>query len=248
MTQRFAAISDIHGNSDALAAVLADIEAMGLRQIVNLGDHLSGPLDPVGTLALLRARQDMVNLRGNHDRWLVDLPPDRMSASDRHAHDLLDPAALNWLGGLPATAWMGDVFLCHATPGDDETYWLEDVTPQGVVFQRAHDEVAALAGEVQASLLLCGHTHLPRLVRLRDGRLIVNPGSVGLPGFDHDVPFAHLIEAGSPEARYAILERNKAGWHVTFRAVPYDASRMIGLAMAAGRPDWAGPLRSGWCR
>ena len=55
---RFVLIADIHGNADALAAVLADIDARegAGAGIVNLGDHLSGPLDPAGTAALLRGR------------------------------------------------------------------------------------------------------------------------------------------------------------------------------------------------
>lgn len=53
---RFAAIADIHGNADALAAVLRDIDAQGVAAIVNLGDHLSGPLAAAETLALIRAR------------------------------------------------------------------------------------------------------------------------------------------------------------------------------------------------
>jgi hypothetical protein len=45
---RFAVLSDIHGNLSALEAVLADIASRSVSQIVNLGDHLQGPLDPVG--------------------------------------------------------------------------------------------------------------------------------------------------------------------------------------------------------
>ena len=55
-------------------------------------------------------------------------------------------------------------------------------------------------------LILCGHTHIARAVRLRDGRMIVNPGSVGSPGYRDVHPFPHVIEAGTPDARYAILE------------------------------------------
>jgi predicted phosphodiesterase len=42
----FAVIADVHGNSFALEAVLEDIEQRGIQQIINLGDHLTGPLDP----------------------------------------------------------------------------------------------------------------------------------------------------------------------------------------------------------
>ena len=57
---------------------------------------------------------------------------------------------------------------------------------------------------ITQSLILCAHTHLARAVRLRDGRLMVNPGSVGWPGYRDTHPFPHVIEAGTPDARYAI--------------------------------------------
>ena len=64
---KFAAIADVHGNAVALEAVLADIAALGMNDIVNLGDHLSGPLEPRRTADLLMAR-DLVSIRGDQDR------------------------------------------------------------------------------------------------------------------------------------------------------------------------------------
>ena len=73
------------------------------------------------------------------------------------------------------------------------------------------------AEEISPSLILCGHTHIARAVRLRDGRLIVNPGSVGSPGYRDVHPYKHVVEAGSPDARYAILELTR--WHMA-RDIP----------------------------
>ena len=64
---RFAAIADIHGNLDALEAVLADIAREGITDVVNLGDHVSGPMEAAKTADLLRA-QDFVTIRGDQDR------------------------------------------------------------------------------------------------------------------------------------------------------------------------------------
>src|SRR5882757_588966 len=75
---------------------------------------------------------------------------------------------------------------------------------------------------IETSLILCGHTHIPRVVRLRDGRMIVNPGSVGLPGYDGQAPVSYVVEVGTPHACYAILERTRGGWSATIRYVPYD--------------------------
>lgn len=84
--ERFAVISDIHGNSDALAAVLADIDALQIQTIINLGDHLSGPLAARETADMLMARE-MICIRGNHDRWLVEKPLADMGPSDRVARE-----------------------------------------------------------------------------------------------------------------------------------------------------------------
>ncbi len=73
-------------------------------------------------------------------------------------------------------------------------------------------------------MIVCGHTHIPRLVRLANGQTIVNPGSVGVAAYSDDAPVPHAMENYSPDASYAILEKT-AGWDVTFRKVPYDTQR-----------------------
>ena len=84
-------------------------------------------------------------------------------------------------------------------------------------------------------MLLCGHTHVPRAVRLRDGRLIVNPGSVGLQ-----------INHGSPDARYAIVELRGGKYYPSFHAVPYDHFAAARQAEANGFPQWRDALVTGW--
>ncbi len=84
-------------------------------------------------------------------------------------------------------------------------------------------------------VLLCGHTHIPRVVRLADGRLLVNPGTVGLP---------FLI--GSPDARYAIIERRDGQWSAELIAIPYDRAPAIAQATALGHPGFAKAIQTGW--
>ena len=128
---RFAAIADVHGNYLALEAVLADIRAQGISEIVNLGDMASGPLDARRTMDALMAL-DAVHVLGNHDRYLIDRPPEKMGSWDRPAHAQLEARHLDWLRAVPKTAVFRDqVFLCHATPDHDEVYWLETVLPDG---------------------------------------------------------------------------------------------------------------------
>ena len=94
---RLAIIADIHGNSLALEAVLADIDRRGVREIVNLGDVASGPLWPRETVESIQARH-IPTVRGNHDRWVAE---GVTGGSDRYARERLDDAQRAWLGALP---------------------------------------------------------------------------------------------------------------------------------------------------
>ncbi|MNT34733.1 hypothetical protein D3C72_1707300 [compost metagenome] len=78
------------------------------------------------------------------------------------------------------------------------------------------------------------------------GMLLVNPGSVGLQAYSDDHPVAHQVENGSPDARYAIVERTAQGWQVEFVSVPYPHESMALLAEQRGRPEWAFALRTGF--
>jgi diadenosine tetraphosphatase ApaH/serine/threonine PP2A family protein phosphatase len=243
---RFAAIADVHGNHLALEAVIADIRAQGIDDIVNLGDMASGPLDARRTMDALMAL-DAVHVLGNHDRYLIDRPPEMMGSWDRPAHAQLEPRHLDWLRAVPANRVFRDrVFLCHATPATDEVYWLETVCPDGTVRMATLESIEHAAEGIAQSLILCAHSHVARAVRLRDGRLIVNPGSVGCPGYRDVRPYPHVIEAGTPDARYAILERVGGAWQVTFRHVPYDHDPMAALARRNGQPELANALSTGW--
>lgn len=240
--QRLAVIADVHGNAEALEAVLADIARRGVATVVNLGDNANGPLEPARCVALLRARVG-VNVRGNGDREVADAATQLGSA--RFARERLDGAAITWLGGLPAMHEGDGWTAFHAEPECDEAYLLEDVTPGGVRL-RERAAVADRLRNVRGELLLCGHTHVPRAVTLEEGRLVVNPGSVGLPAYRAAEPHAHKMENGSPHARYAIVERGARGWSVEFHAIAYDWAKAAEQARAAGWADWARNVETGY--
>jgi diadenosine tetraphosphatase ApaH/serine/threonine PP2A family protein phosphatase len=243
---RFAAIADIHGNAPALEAVLADIARLGIAEIVNLGDHVSGPLEARRTAEILIER-GFPSIRGDQDRRLVEL--DRTGGSTRVDYRQLDRKHLDWLAALPPTLlFRGEVLLCHGSPKDDAAYWLDGVLADGTIAARPLGEIEPDAAGVAASLILCAHTHIPRIVRLSDGRLAVSPGSVGLPGYDGHRPVYHKVQTGTPDACYAILERTGGLWQVTIRHVPYDHMAMAELAARNGRPDWARAIATGWLR
>ena len=241
---RIAAISDIHGNLWALEAVLADIGRRGVDMVVNLGDILSGPLMPRATAERLMAL-NFPTIAGNHERQVLEGDPANMGASDLHAHKDITDEQRDWMLRLPKCLRVGDdVLLVHGTPDSDLIYFMETVTEQGTR-PATHNEVLERAGNADASLILCGHTHLPRAMRLDDGRLVVNPGSVGLQAFSVDQPFPHKAENLTPHARYCIVERSAAGWSVAQYAVAYDWDSASDLAVRNNRPEWGFALRTG---
>jgi diadenosine tetraphosphatase ApaH/serine/threonine PP2A family protein phosphatase len=244
-TPPIAVLSDIHGNRWALEAILDDVRRRGIRDMVNLGDCLYGPLDPAGTARILM-ELDMVTVRGNEDRIIPDESgshPD--SPSLPFVRAALQPAHLLWLERLPLTAVaFGDFLLCHGTPESDHDYLLREVTARGcrpLPAERVEMKLAA----VRQKAVLCGHDHLPAWLRLPGGGHVIDPGSVGLPAYRDDLPFPHAMEAGSPHARYSVVTADGPGLEVLNVAVAYDWDAAAREAERNGRPDWAACLATG---
>ena len=243
---RFAVIADIHGNHLALEAVLADIDRLGIKDTINLGDCFSGPLTAGKTFEILSNRE-MVTVRGNHDRYLVDRPYEQMGSWEKPVFEQLPPVGFNWIKTLPKTTVFRErVFACHATPQDDNLYWLETVTPDGRMALSGADRIEALAVGIPCPLILCGHSHVARLVELKDGRLIVNPGSVGIQAYEDDDPDQpHIMESGHAKACYAEIDMTGDDIHTTFHQVTYDCESMARHADSVGEAQWALALRRG---
>ena len=179
---RVAVLSDIHGVLPALEAVLAEPEVAAADRVVLTGDIAAGP-QPAEVIDLLRAQGERVLwVAGNADRELVEYRrgkrddiPDPMGP---FAAAALREEQVGFLEGLPATLTLsvrglGRVLFCHATPRDDEEVVLVDSRPA-----RWTEVFDGLDHSVRT--VVCGHTHMP-YVRLAQGRLVVNPGSVGMP-------------------------------------------------------------------
>ncbi|OIJ87341.1 YfcE family phosphodiesterase [Streptomyces sp. MUSC 14] len=182
MLNRVAVLSDIHGVLPALEAVLAEPEVSAADRIVLTGDITAGP-QPTQVLDLLTGLGDrIVWISGNADRELLehrrgqrDSIPDPIApwAAEQLREDHLD-----LLGRLPRSVslpvrGLGQVLFCHATPRDDEEVVLVDSH-----LDRWRDVFSGLDDDVRT--VVCGHTHMP-FVRLAHGRLVINPGSVGMP-------------------------------------------------------------------
>ncbi len=189
---RYAIISDVHANTDALDRVLADAATQGVERIVCLGDVVGYGPQPAEAVKRVRERC-AITLAGNHDDAVsgrgdadafIDLAGDAVA---RH-RDALAPDDLAWLKALP---WSYKLEGAVAAHGDV-------CEPQKFYYVENADDATANFNATDAQLLFVGHTHVPVIFltgrsgavyrvapqdfTLEDGkRYIVNPGSVGYP-------------------------------------------------------------------
>jgi putative phosphoesterase len=228
---RIAMLSDIHGNSIALDAVLADIEAQGgVDAYWILGDFSSMGYDPVGVLERITKLPGVSFLQGNHDRYIItgERPGPTLEQALVYPHlipSLLAMAEnLAWTqGNIRASGWWNwfeqlplelrltlpdstRVLGVHVAPGLDDG--------PGIIPLLSDDELSALLAPAEADLVIVGHTHVP-LDRTVDHVRVLNLGSVSNPMRER------------LEATYAILEANVDGYDLQLRYVDYNRQAVI---------------------
>ena len=198
-----ALISDAHGNTPALRAVLDDIKEQGFEKIYFLGDAVNG-LDPGGCLQLLR-ESGAICLKGNAEHMVCTKDIESYRWESKPEFEWIVPETLWWKGQIspdlfafievwPDDLVDGDVYFVHDSPMDRlrEKEVPEGLPPQyarlvfhGYGFPPDHKEqdlqenLAILDSEGHR-LLFCAHTHEP-YIRSYSGKIICNTGSVGLP-------------------------------------------------------------------
>ena len=241
---RIAIISDIHGNSIALPEVVKDIRNRGADTIINLGDSLYGPLDPKGTYELL-VSNDIISLSGNEDRIILEnLNKESDSETLEYVKSQIDNPIIEWLKSLPfhiVTDW--DMYCCHGTPQSDTDYLLEKLVHDCISIREMH-EIDKLLTNIIQNIVVCGHSHISNIVET-NCRLIVNPGSLGLPAYNDDVPIFHRMQNYNPRANYAILNINGNSKSVERFSIDYDYRQAATLAMKNNRSDWAEWIKTG---
>ncbi len=235
---RIALLADIHGNSIALDAVLADIERRGgVDGYWLLGDYCAIGFDPAGVVERLLALPNATFIRGNSERYLVsgerpnptfervaektDLIP---LLAEVHGHfgwiagHLAGRGYFEWLKTLPfeqrVTLPDGTrVLLVHGSPSYDAGSGLNPTVSD----DRAHE----LIGDAQADVIGVGHFHMT-MDRWLDGLRIINPGSVS----------NHLTS--DIRASYAILTAEAQGYDVAFHRVAYDNAAALAATRSCG--------------
>jgi len=246
--QKIAVVSDIHGNILALEAVADDIGKRNVDIVFNLGDHVSGPLWPQETVRFLLST-GWKHILGNHDRQLTQLDPGDHGLSDSYAYNNIGKHELDWIASLPQVyIYEETIFAFHGSPNDDLTYLLETIE-NGRTHLASKPEIIERLDGVTFPIVVCGHTHQPRVILLENGTTIVNPGSVGLQGYRDTGNTPHIVEVGSPHARYAIITRCDNGKEsIEFISLEYDWEKAAEKADSENRGDWAMALRTGFVR
>ncbi|MCL4459318.1 MAG: metallophosphatase family protein [Chloroflexi bacterium] len=223
---RIAAISDIHANLKALEAVLDDIYAQQVDQVVVAGDLAFGGPEPSAVLERLLDLPCPI-VQGNTDAVVSSPDLEQRAAGHKGlvvlqclwAQQQLEPKQRRFLAELPLQCTIAgpegtSLLVVHATPRDQSENIFPD-TPEEVVRE-------ALAG-ADSPLIVCGHVHLP-FVRPINGRLWVNVGSVGRP-FDGDL-----------RAGYGLLTYENHSWKVEHRRVAYDVEATVEAILRRDMP------------
>lgn len=242
---KVAVISDVHGNRLALETVLEDIHKKNIRTVINLGDSIYGPLWPEESALLLR-KDNIIHVLGNEDEILFN--QSSQNPTCEFVLDQISSETLTWLKSIPMIYRMEKDFVgFHGTANSNHEYLVEKVTgiKGNEIMIKSDEELMTELESIPENLILCGHSHAPHIIRLTDGKLIVNPGSVGLPAYDHDKPSFHRIQNFTPYARYMILEANGMGFNYELRILNYDYETAANLAKKNKRNDWAYWLMTG---
>lgn len=241
---RVALISDIHGNSLALDAVLEDVRHQGgVDEYWCLGDYVALGPDPVGVMSRLEALPAARFIRGNTDRYVAygDRPEpslDQVAADVRLLPRLVEVAhTFAWTQGMVTAAdrlhWLSTLSLdfrstlgtlrvlaVHAAPGQDDGRGIPpDLTPE---------QLSQVLEDCEADVVLVGHTHRATN-RLAGGTRVVNPGAVS---FSDD-----------GAAHYAILESTGRDLRCLARSVPYDRRAVIAQLERVRHPGRAFLIR-----
>jgi putative phosphoesterase len=235
---RIAIISDIHGNSVALDAVLNDIKKIDVDHIVCLGDAVQGGPQPAEVVARLRELGCPV-VMGNADDWLLsgvdsgaeNIPEERrvrLDAVREWQLTQLDASDLSFIGTFKPTIQI---------PLDDERILLcYHGSPQSfdhiILPQTPDEEVRQFLEPKEQVVYTGGHTHM-QFIRHFGRTFHFNPGSVGV-AYRHDQPDDHFRL--DPWAEYALLTSTAGTLSLEFRRIAFDVQSLLSIYKASGRP------------
>lgn len=211
---KLALLGDVHGNADALSAVLVAAQKMGVEHLLVTGDLVGYYFAPAKVLELLAPWSRHV-VRGNHedmlaasrkDRAMLELIMNRYGSGIRLALEQLSESQLNEVCSLPHPLQLDldgcRILLCHGAPWDVDQY----------VYPDARQDLLQRCIEPEVDFVVLGHTHYSMDKHIGDVQ-IVNPGSVGQP------------RNRLPGAQWAFLDTTSR--RLELRVEPYDREPLI---------------------
>jgi len=232
---KLAVISDIHGNLEALQAVLADMDRLGLAQIVSLGDNIGYGPDPEAVMESLRTR-DILSIMGNHELALIDSksldlfnPLARDSLLQTKA--LLSEKSLGAIPKLPLSMTLAGCLLVHGVPPSDVNTYLFDLS---------FAQLQRIMQSMEKDICMVGHTHELALLTYSQGKLHVDPLKMGVHSVEEDTKvMVNVGSVGQPrdennQAKYVIWDTESRTLEVRF--VPYDIQKTVEKILAFGFP------------
>ena len=255
--QRVAVISDVHGNLEALTSVLADIDALGVTEILNLGDMVGYGPEPEACVQLLRGR-GVPSVLGNHELGLAEAQargffnPQARKALDR-TRELVSDETMMYFRTLPRTMEAHGALFVHGCPPGLVSKYLYELDadalretfalyPQALCFAgHTHDleRISFFPGQKPGTGRI-GRKGLGRGQARLDGRArhILNIGSVGQPRDGNNKAKYVLWTPGRAPADTPgdMRADTRANTNIEVRFVPYDIARTAARIMEVGLP------------
>lgn len=243
---RAALFSDIHGNIDALDAILDDTSRTGVDEYWIVGDLVANGPAPAEVVRRLQSLPRTRIVRGNTDRYVlsgdvtgllptIDPPaslddvPALVATTSAHAWTrgclTAVPEGYTWLNALPVEhrTTLPDgtrVLLVHASPGRDDGHGISESTTDAELREAGW-------ADADVDLIIVGHTHRP-LKRQLDGVHIINVGSVSLPATTEH------------RAMWTLLDADDSAYSIERRLVEYDVTRAVRRVSEVNHPtaEW----------
>jgi predicted phosphodiesterase len=245
---RVALLADVHANREALTAVLEDVARRGVDRIAFLGDLVGYGADPQWVVERVReaVARGAIAVRGNHDASVV--APSREGLNDDAqrvvdwTRERLDADALAFLRGLPLSHEEGGVLYVHANAH----------APARWEYLLSRVEVGRSLAATEASLIVCGHVHEPRLWTMSGtgklGEFVPVPGTeIPLPGHRRWLAVVGATgqpRDGDPAACWALLDAGART--ICWQRIGYDTAGAARRIREAGLPErFAARLETG---
>ena len=238
---RIGIVSDIHGNLEALEALLLELKSNAVDYMIHLGDLVGYNANPRECLHIIQKEQ-VICVLGNHD--LAVFEPRTAESFNVLAHQALSysrrelfPQDVRFLQNLPRVEVLWDQYLiCHGTPENVETYIVNMFQAKRIfnLLKKSYDGIR---------ICFFGHTHvqkmwisdergkvfsppsLPDTVSLEpDNLYLINPGSIGQP------------RQKDNRARYLVFDSDRGTIH--FKAVAYDIEKAQRKIIQARLPEY----------